>query len=410
MMYQIVTLQQHLSKLLGYASYAEYSLDLHNAMANSTTEIEALYHLFEQVGAVEKFGSDDFQSKYLDLLSENNEQKTVFELESALQSLFDLCRDIFGVNVKEQAENVNGWHRDVRLFHIFEDGKERIASFYLDPYRRQHKDLGCFVAPLQYKNNDSIPIVALSMDMRAPMWDDAPVELELKNVVNLYHEFGHLLEHVLADVRLGAFSGAQMKEEDSSETMSQFMEYWLFEGRGLKKLANGSEGSTNVISDEVFDKLLAQRRFTKATELLHRLFLGQLELNLSSSFDPLGDQSIISVQRDSAARYCPHHMPPKGNIDPLIQIFQSNADGKCTMQHRYLWSEVLSADAFLAFMNDAGALKECDELKVIGSALRQEMLTAGGSRSTSDAFRSFRGRDADASALVRGYGLLKDQK
>ena len=407
MMYEIVTLQQHLAKLMGYESYADYSLDRHNAMAESPNEIEAVHDMFEQLGAVQKFSSDDFQSAYLDLLSKESDYnlKEYFEFGNVLSAMFDLCGALFGIKIEEQKNGVNGWHRDVRCFHVFNQGDKTIvpiASFYLDPYRRQHKDIGCFMTPLQYKNKGSIPVAAVSLDIRPPVWDDAQVEIEVENVVHIFHEFGHLFQHLLAEVELGAFSGAQLIEEDASETISQFMEYWLFDGDGLTKLSRHNQTGDNI-SNDVMDIIKQKRKAKKATELLHRLFIGQLELEMSTSFDPNGDESIIALQKRCAERFNPHHLPPRGNIDPLVQLFQNNADGKCTMQYRYLWSEILSADLFAAFVDEGGHLK--DDVQEIGSRLRSEWISVGSSARTADAFESFRGRSAQADALVSRYEL-----
>ena len=407
MMYEIVALQQHLAKLMGYESYADYSLDYHNAMAKNPNEIKAIHDMFEQLGAVQKFSNDDFQSAHLDLISKESDYnlEEYFELGNVLSGLFDLCSALFGIKIEEQKNGVNGWHRDVRCFHVFNQGDETmapIASFYLDPYRRQHKDLGCFMTPLQYSNEGSIPVGAVSLDVRPPMWDDAQVEIKVQNVVDIFHEFGHLFQHLLANVELGAFSGAQVIEEDASETISQFMEYWLFDGDGLTKLSSHNQTGDKIPKD-VMDIIKQMRNAKKATELLHRLFLGQLEIEMSTSFDPNGDESIIALQKRCAERFCPHHLPPRGNIDPLVQIFQNNAVGKCTMQYRYLWSEIMSADAFAAFIDEEGHLKA--EVQEIGSLLRSEWLSAGSSVNTANAFELFRGRPAQADTLVSRYEL-----
>jgi oligopeptidase A len=412
-MYEIVSLEKHLSQCLGYDSYLDYSLLYHDAMAKNSHEIEAVYDVFEQLGAVEKFGSNEYQSYYLDLVSNVSRIniREYFELNHMLNGLFGLCREMFDVDIQEEKEKcVNGWHRDVRLFHVFHlgehhDGDVPIASFYMDPYRRPHKTMGCFMTPLFYKNGDSIPIAAISFDVRPPVWDDAPVELELQQVVNICHEFGHLFQHLLADVKLGAFSGAQNIEVDASETISQFMEYWLFDGDGLSKLSKHRD-TGNCISQEIMNILQEQRRATKANELLHRLFLGRLELELSSSFDPHGEESMIALQRKCAERFIPCCVPPRGNIDPIIGIFQNNAQGKHYMQYRYLWSDIMSADAFDAFLDEDGKLKKGDDMKEVCDHLNKNWIAVGSSVPTSEAFASFRSRSARMDSLLSKYDLL----
>jgi oligopeptidase A len=181
------------------------------------------------------------------------------------------------------------------------------------------------------------------------------------------------------------------------------MEYWLFQTPFLSDLARHCETGESI-PNEIIQKLKQRNQSTKCNELLIRLFLGKLELEVNSNFDPQGDESIIALQRKYAERYCPKQIPPKGNIDPLIQIFESNATGKCSVQYRYLWSEVMSADIFHPFQEvvengDEAALRE------LGNKFRKSFLEQGGSVSTEEAFLKFRGRKASTEALLELYGL-----
>lgn len=177
------------------------------------------------------------------------------------------------------------------------------------------------------------------------------------------------------------------------------MEYWLFQTPLLADISQHYETSEPLPND-IIEKLRIQHKSIKRNELLHRLFLGELEREVTTVFDPNGDESIIGLQRRCAEIFCPSHLPPKGNIDPLIQLFGSNAKGKCSVQYRYLWSEVMSADAFEMMSN-----KNESELKALGLKFRKCFLEPGGSVATETAFFSFRGREANHDALLEFYGL-----
>lgn len=394
-MYQILTLKKHLASLLGYDHYAAYSLDRHGAMAQNIDEIKALHQVFAGM-AVEKFSSDEFQSSVLDMLNESNLEhlNEYFEMNQVLKGLFDVLYDMFDIRIVEEKQN-KGWHSDVRLFHMYkkDDNEEPIASFYIDPYRRLFKESGCFMIPLEHRNHSCKPIFAVSFDFKAPTWDDDPCRLDLSDVVNIFHEFGHLIQHAVPDVEFGAFVGSHMIEEDASEVMSQLMEDVLFDGGLLKKLSCHYQ-SGNSLSDDKLDMIRSLRLANKRSELLHRLFLGQLELELNSSFDPKGDESLISLQRRLAEEYCPHHKPPKGNIDPLVQVFQSNALGKNTMHYRYLWSEIISSDIFSSLIKSDGNSHK------IG-----DMLSKGACIPTSDAVSEILSRDVSTVPIIMKYGL-----
>jgi len=410
MMYELVALQQHLAKVLGFESLGAYSLEKHNTIVKDVNEITRLHEEFSK-DTVATFSSDEFQSQFLDLVSKESSfvnMKDYLELESVMKGLFDLSKKLFGIEIVEDEKGANGWHRDVRLFHIYEEGvinEEAIGSFYFDPYQRLQKDMGCFAMSIEHiRKPSSKPLIAISMDINPPMWEDSVQTMDVQNVTNLFHEFGHSLQHLLGDVKLGAYSGAQLIEEDASEVISQFMEYWLFEGGMLQSISSHIE-SGEPLPLEAVNLIQQQRKATKANELLHRLFLGQLEVELNTTFDPHGDDSIISLQRKLAEKYCPHHLPPKGNIDPLIQIFQSNASGRSTQQYRYLFSELISADAFDAFLDNDGQILEDKVLRSRGMEFRKHFLNGGSKRSTIDAFKQFRGRQMNSTALLSRYDL-----
>ena len=179
------------------------------------------------------------------------------------------------------------------------------------------------------------------------------------------------------------------------------MENWVFEEWFLTKLAKHCE-SGETLSDEMISNILKQRLVNKRQQLIHNLFLGQLEVEVNSTFDPHGDESIIALQRQCAERYIPNHIPPKGNIEPLIQIFQSNANGKYSVQYRYLWSEVMSADLFAAF-EEVGFRNE--DMMALGKVFRKCFLEPGGSVGCAESFALFRGRSVNHDALLKRHGL-----
>mmetsp|Transcript_13091 Transcript_13091/g.19822 ORF Transcript_13091/g.19822 Transcript_13091/m.19822 type:complete len:185 (+) Transcript_13091:22-576(+) len=183
------------------------------------------------------------------------------------------------------------------------------------------------------------------------------------------------------------------------------MEYWLFEAPFLSNLTKHHETGEPLPSD-IIQKIHNRNQLIKCNELLHRLFLGALEVEVNAAFDPRGDKSIISLQRELAELYCPNHVPPKGNIDPLIQVFQSNALGKNSMQYRYLYSEIMSADAFSIFQNSMMKASNSEkEIQDLGAKFRRCFLEPGGTVSTKDNFNDFCGRNASKESLLKFYGL-----
>jgi hypothetical protein len=234
-LYEIIALKQHRSKLLGYDNYASYSLDAHSCMVKDMDQLEQFHESFVEAGAVDKFANDDFMSQHYDIMNDDSLNpeflEDYFELNRVLEKLFNLCSKLFGIVIEEEQDKskVLAWDNDVRLFHVYEndtgnddDGRRHIASFYIDAFNRLSKPVGEFMAPIVYKSNATpISSVAVSLSIRPPIWDESPTKMHVYDVVHLFHEFGHVLQNLLSTVELGAFSGAQVIEEDASEFVSQ---------------------------------------------------------------------------------------------------------------------------------------------------------------------------------------------
>ena len=129
-----------------------------------------------------------------------------------------------------------------------------------------------------------------------------------------------------------------------------------------------------------------------------------MELELFSGFDPKGDESIIGIQRRLAQEYLPPvDVPAKSDFAILQQVFGSNASGHHASQYRYLYSELMSADAFEAF-KDVGFRNE-EGMKDIGRKFRDEILSVGTSKPFISAYESFHGRQLSNDAYVKRYNL-----
>eukprot|EP00957_Ditylum_brightwellii_P052237 3961455-Ditylum_brightwellii.AAC.1 len=118
----------------------------------------------------------------------------------------------------------------------------------------------------------------------------------------------------------------------------------------------------------------------KREELRHRLFLGELELELHSKYDPRNsdnEESIVGMQKRLAEKHLPRNQLMKGDITPLMQIFEANAEGKRTSQHRYLMSDVYAISAFENFRTaiDCG---DGNEIRLLGRLIRTTILEKDG--------------------------------
>lgn len=201
-MYAMISLKTKCAKLLGYDNYADNVLAAENRMAKSTEEITGMHNLVK-----EKFSNAEATTfiKYADT-------EQYFSLDGTLLGMFGLARALFGILFQE-VDTPRGWNTDVRLFSaVDEESGEELGNLYLDPFFRGTKARYYFLSPLDRTS------VFLSAPIKAPAWDDMPAPMKFEDCLSLVHEFGHVLQFMLANKSCIA---AQYMPQDVSEVMPQ---------------------------------------------------------------------------------------------------------------------------------------------------------------------------------------------
>ena len=247
-------LRKEQAGLLGFASYAEWSLDAKMApdvaaVAQMTAELQgaskaAMEKDFKQLQALAKEGGQEEELMHWDMAfwSERlREQKfdytddqlrPYFPLPKVLDGLFGLAERLFGIAIERaDEEEAHKWHEDVQFFKVLRDG-QRIASFYLDPYSRPAEKRGgawmndC-LGRLWLDGQLRLPVVHLVCNGTPPV-GDTPSLMSFSEVETLFHEFGHGLQGMLTTVDYADVAGLNGVEWDAVEIASQFMENWCY--------------------------------------------------------------------------------------------------------------------------------------------------------------------------------------
>lgn len=168
------------------------------------------------------------------------------------------------------------------------------------------------------------------------------------------------------------------------------------------------------LTPDMIDVLLQRRCQKKAQQIMQHIFFGSLELELFSSFDPRGDESLVALQRRLAATYIPHDQPDYKDLSPLLEVFKENATGTHMGMHRYFWSEVYSARLFQAFLHEDShqqntlhlqkRFADAETVRTLGRQLRDDFLYPGARVDTEAFLREFGGQKlATSFALFELY-------
>ncbi|NIR61269.1 MAG: oligopeptidase A [Gammaproteobacteria bacterium] len=420
-MERILALRHEAARLLGFHSYADYSLA--TKMARSPKEVlEFLDDLAQRSRPAARRELDELErfarerdgiagleawdvAYYAERLKEQTfsltqeELKPYFPAPRVLRGLFDVVERLYGIRIEERA-GIDAWHPDVRFFEIRDAEGAARGQFYVDLYARPHKRGGawmdeCINRWRRPEGDVDVPVAYLTCNFSPPVGDE-PALLTHDEVVTLFHEFGHGLHHMLTRVDHPSVAGINGVEWDAVELPSQLMENWCWQREALDVIS-GHYRTGEPLPDELFARLDASRTFHAAMQMVRQLEFALFDFRIHAEYDV--DRGgcvydILNEVRDHVAvvRQAPFNRFAHG----FTHIF---GGGYAAGYYSYKWAEVLSADAFAAF-EEAGIFDS-----TTGRRFLEAILEKGGSRDAMDSFVAFRGREPTIEALLRHSGL-----
>jgi oligopeptidase A len=273
------------------------------------------------------------------------------------------------------------------------------GEFYLDLYARPHKRGGAWMdeCVCRRKKDDGIqtPVAYLTCNFSPPIGDD-PALFTHDEVITLFHEFGHGLQHMLTQIDHSGVSGINGVAWDAVELPSQFMENWCWERDALDLIA-GHYKTSEKLPDELYQRMHKAKNFQSAMQMLRQLEFALFDFYMHRDYDSKQGARIhetLETVRKQVAVF----QPPEFNRfeNGFTHIF---GGGYAAGYYSYKWAEVLSADAFSAF-EETGIFNRDTGEKFLHSILEQ-----GGSREPMELFVEFRGREPQIDALLRHSGL-----
>lgn len=420
LMQDILRLRHKQAKLLGYDSYAHYSLVQKMAddvdqvlqfirdLAERTQKIAAQELQELQEFATKQFAQKTLQAWDIPFYSEKLRQhkynisleqlRPYFPAQQVLDGLFAITNRLYGVCIEER-QGVEAWHADVRFFDVYDDTRALRAGFYLDMYARDGKQGGAWMDECLSRNtvgsSMQIPIAFLTCNF-TPAVADKPSLLTHDEVITLFHEFGHGLHHMLTLVDYPSVAGISGVAWDAVELPSQLMENWCWQRQAVDLIAKHYQSGA-LINGDLFGKILATRNFQSGLHMLRQLELALFDFTLHLAKNdpiPCDIQSVLDTVRKQIAVV----FPPSYNRfqNGFSHIF---AGGYAAGYYSYKWAEVLSADVFSRFEAE-GILNP-----QTGRNFLQAVLTQGGVKRPMDMFVEFMGRKPQLDALLKYSGL-----
>jgi Zn-dependent oligopeptidase len=306
------------------------------------------------------------------------EVRAYFDYQKVKEGLLELNQEIYGVNFKK-IEDATVWSEGVEAYDIY-DGEELIARFYLDMHPRKGKYGHAAMFPLLTGIN-GVQLPAASLVCNFPQSEgDAPALMEHGQVTTFFHEFGHLMHHLLAGRHDWVTLSGINCEWDFVEAPSQIMEEWAWDYDVLKRFAKHHE-TAEVIPEELVKKMQGADSFGKGVHVMRQMFYAGLSFAYHSR-NPEGID-LMGVVKEMQEKYNPY---PFTEGTYVFANF-GHLEGYSSMYYTYIWSLVVAKDLFTRFTKD-GLLN-----KATAKEYRDMVLAPGGSRDAALLVNDFLGRD-----------------
>jgi len=408
------------AQLLGYNNYAERSLA--KKMASDTNQVieflsdlatRSLSMAQDEYKELQDFARNEYgieqleawdNAYYGEKLREHRyaisqeELKPYFPENRILDGMFAVINKLYGMKVIER-HDIDTWHKDVRFFEIQDNQKNPRGQFYLDLYARNKKRGGAWmdecIIRTCHGDQVQLPVAYLTCNFSPPVGKD-PALFTHDEVITLFHEFGHGLQHMLTKINYMGVSGINGVEWDAVELPSQFMENWCWQKPALAMFARHYKTDEHL-PDEMFERLNAAKNFQSGMQMVRQIEFALFDFRMHMEFDPDKPTDLQALIADVRSKVSVV-IPPAFNrfANSFTHIFSG---GYAAGYYSYKWAEVLSSDAFSAF----------EETDIFDFETGQRFLTSvleqGGSQRAMDLFVQFRGREPNIDALLRHSGI-----
>ncbi len=416
---KILQLRAERAKLLGYETHAHWRLE--NAMAKTPERamelLEAVWtpaigRVKEEVRDMQAL-ADKQEAKitiepwdyryYMEKVRKDrydldaNEVKQYLQLDKIREAMFWVAGELFNFTFSP-VKNVPVFHPDVTVWEVKNKttGKH-VGLWYFDPYARDGKRSGAWMNAYrsQSRFDGEVTTIVSNNSNFVKGKPGEPVLISWDDANTMFHEFGHALHGLSSNVNYPSLSGTAVSR-DYVEFPSQLLEHWLSTPEVLQKYAVHYETGKPIPQDLV-DKIERAATFNQGFATTEYLASALIDMKLH----------LAGSQKIDVAKFEKETLDTLGMPRELVMRHRTpqfshafGSDGYSAGYYSYLWSDVITADAYGAFTEGKGPYD-----KAVGERLVKYIFSVGNTMDPAEAYRKFRGRDPKVEALMKKRGF-----
>ncbi len=422
----ILQLRAERAKLLGYPTHAHWTLA--DVMAKTPERALALMEavwkpavarVHEEVADMQKYADkagdkitiepwdyrfymEKVRKEKYDL--DQNEVKQYFQLDKMREAMFWVAGELFNFDFTPVTD-VPVFHPDVKVWKVTNKTTGKLVGlWYFDPFAREGKNSGAWMN--QYRNQQrlegDIPTIVSNNSNFVKGKAGEPVLISADDATTLFHEFGHALHGLSSNVTYPTQSGTRVAT-DYVEFPSQLLERWVETPEVLNKFALHYK-TGKPIPPELVKKMNKAATFNQGFATVEYMASALVDMKLHLA----GGKkiNIDSFEKETLAELgMPKEMVMRHRLPQFGHLFSS--DGYAAGYYSYIWSDVISSDAYTAFTEANGAYD-----KKVAARLIKYVFSVGDTIDPEIGYRMFRGRDPKVDALMiqRGFPVVETAK
>jgi peptidyl-dipeptidase Dcp len=415
---RIVRLRAERAKLLGYETHAHWRMD--DTMAGDPEAARALMmqvwpaavaRVQEEVADMQAIAAEEGDRITIEpwdyLFYQEKVRKARYDLDKAelepyfqsdqmIQAAMWSAGRLYDLSFTEITGKVPVFHPDVRVWEVTDtDGGAHRGLFYLDNWARTGKRSGAWAMNyrVQHRLDEGATAITSNNNNFLPGPPGEPALISLDDAETMFHEFGHSLHALLQDI---TYPGLASTPRDFVEYPSQVNEQWLMTPEVLDRFARHHE-TDEPIPAALLKRIEDSDKFNQGYATVEYLAAAILDMDLHTI--PDGQVDPAAFEREGLQRIgMPREIALRHRLPHFNHLFGS--DAYSAGYYSYLWSDVMAADTWQAFLEAGGPWD-----RQVADRLRAYILSEGNTRDRAEAYRLFRGRDPEVRALLAERGF-----